>query len=88
MILINTTNLLIYSQVYCNIVAGACFSIGLRYAGSTDKDACDTIIHYAKELTKFGSKSIGELAGKSTIETCLNLVLISAAMVNRKVANF
>lgn len=77
----NSIFYLFCSQVYCNIVAGACFSIGLRFAGSANQDACDTIMYYAKELTRLGSKSIGELAGKSTIETCLNLVLISAAMV-------
>lgn len=68
-------------QAYCNIVAGACFCIGLRYAGSANEDARDTLMEYVAQFISLGSKSIGELAGKSTIETCLNVILLSAGMV-------
>lgn len=55
--------------------------MALRFAGSANQDACDTILSVAKQFIRLSSKSVGELAGKSTIETCLNLVLLSAAMV-------
>ncbi|KAH9639130.1 hypothetical protein HF086_018198 [Spodoptera exigua] len=36
------------NQAYCNIIAGACFALGLRFAGSGDEDARDTALQYAK----------------------------------------
>lgn len=32
---------------------------------------------------RLGGRAIAELAGKSTIETCMNLILISLAMVRK-----
>ncbi|XP_066251923.1 anaphase-promoting complex subunit 1 [Euwallacea similis] len=69
------------NQAYCNIVAGACFALGLRYAGSADQDAFETLLYFCHMFTSLTGKSIAELAGKATIETCLNVLLISASMV-------
>ncbi|XP_063230624.1 anaphase-promoting complex subunit 1 isoform X1 [Bacillus rossius redtenbacheri] len=69
------------NQAYCNIVAGACMAIGLRFAGSANNLAFETLLKYAKMFTSLSAKSIAELAGKSTIETCLNVILLSLAMV-------
>ncbi|CAH0559464.1 unnamed protein product [Brassicogethes aeneus] len=69
------------NQAYCNIIAGACFALGLKFAGSSDKDAFDTLIYFCHLFTKLTNKSIAELAGRATIETCLNAVLLSASMV-------
>lgn len=63
-------------------MAGASFALGLRYAGTADKDAFDTLLYFCHMFTSLTGKSIAELAGKSTIETCLNVVLISASMVS------
>lgn len=71
-----------FSQAYCNIVAGACFAVGLKYAGTADGTAFQTLLHYCHMFTSITSKSVADLAGKPTIETCLNVVLISAAMVS------
>ncbi|XP_074033388.1 anaphase promoting complex subunit 1 isoform X2 [Leptinotarsa decemlineata] len=69
------------NQAYCNIVAGACFALGLKFAGTADEDAFETLLHFCHMFTSLTSKSIAELAGKSTIETCLTIVLLSTAMV-------
>lgn len=56
-------------------------SLGLRFAGSSNKEAFTTLLMYAKKFTSLLGKSIAELAGKSTIETSLNVIVLSLAMV-------
>ncbi|XP_034943915.1 anaphase-promoting complex subunit 1 [Chelonus insularis] len=69
------------NQAYCNIIAGACMALGLKYAGSANENAFKTLFSYTQMFTALLHKSIGELAGKSTIETCLNVTLLSCAVV-------
>lgn len=69
------------NQAYCNIVAGACMALGLKYAGTGNKNAFRTLYDYAQMFVALSHKSIAELAGKSTIETCLNVILLSSAVV-------
>ncbi|KAG7200866.1 hypothetical protein KM043_003229 [Ampulex compressa] len=69
------------NQAYCNIIAGACMALGLRYAGTANKNAFKTLYDYAQLFTALSHKTIGELAGKSTIETSLNVILLSTAVV-------
>ncbi|XP_061717841.1 anaphase-promoting complex subunit 1 [Cydia pomonella] len=69
------------NQAYCNIVAGACFALGLRFAGSGDEDARDAALHYTRLLLTVRGKSIAELAGRSTLEACLCVCLLSAGMI-------
>ena len=57
-------------------------AVGLRFAGSANNEAFKTLLHYCKTFTSLSAKSIAELAGKSTIETCINVILISLAMVS------
>nr|CAD7457684.1 unnamed protein product [Timema tahoe] len=68
------------NQAYCNILAGACMAVGLRFAGSANNEAFNTLFKYAKMFTSLLAKSIAELAGKSTIETSLNVIVLSMAM--------
>ncbi|CAG9837359.1 unnamed protein product [Diabrotica balteata] len=68
-------------QAYCNIVAGACFALGLKFAGTADEEAFETLFYFCHMFTSLTGKSIAELAGKSTIETCLNVLLLSVSMV-------
>lgn len=70
-----------YSQAYCNIIAGACMALGLRYAGTANINAFKTLYNYAQMFMALSHKTIAELAGKSTVETCLNVVLLSTAVV-------
>ncbi|XP_076241205.1 anaphase promoting complex subunit 1 isoform X2 [Calliopsis andreniformis] len=69
------------NQAYCNIIAGACMALGLKYAGTANRNAFKTLYNYAQMFTALSHKTIAELAGKSTIETCLNVTLLAAAVV-------
>ncbi|XP_052748922.1 anaphase-promoting complex subunit 1 [Galleria mellonella] len=69
------------NQAYCNIIAGACFAMGLRFAGSGDEDARDAVLHFARLFLTLSGKSIAELAGRSTLETCLCVCLLAAGMI-------
>lgn len=70
------------SQAYCNIVAGACFVLGLKYAGSAEIHAFTTVMHYSQMFMNLMSKPVmAELAGRSTIEACINILVISLAMI-------
>lgn len=57
-------------------------AIGLRFAGSANNTAFETIHYFCKIFISLFGKSISELAGKSTIENCLNVTLISLSMVS------
>jgi hypothetical protein len=41
-----------YDLAYYNIVAGVCFAIALKYAGSADHEAETTLIHYYDAFSK------------------------------------
>ncbi|XP_045465674.1 anaphase-promoting complex subunit 1 isoform X2 [Harmonia axyridis] len=69
------------NQAYCNIIAGACFSMGLRYAGTANEEAFRALLHFCHMFISLTGKSISDLAGKTTIETCLNVMLLSISMV-------
>ncbi|KAG7158322.1 Anaphase-promoting complex subunit 1-like [Homarus americanus] len=68
-------------QAYYNILAGACMVIGLKFAGSGNSEAFQILWKYTRMFTNFTKRSVAELAGKSTIETCLNVILLSLSMV-------
>ena len=70
------------SQAYCNIVAGACFVLGLKYAGSGDRDAFKVVMGYAKMFLSLPNKpQLADQAGRSTIEACLNVLVLSLALI-------
>lgn len=56
-------------------------AMGLRFAGSCNEQAFDVLQNYCTLMIALTDSSIAELAGKSTIETCLNVVICSLAMV-------
>ncbi|KAL4721422.1 hypothetical protein ACJJTC_014048, partial [Scirpophaga incertulas] len=69
------------NQAYCNIIAGASFAMGLRFAGSGDEDARDAVLHFAKLFIALVGKSVAELAGRSTLESCLCVCLLAAGLI-------
>lgn len=70
------------SQVYCNIIAGCCMAIALRYAGTANRDAYATIYKHIKMLITLSNKpALVEQAGKPCIEACLNVLVTSLAVV-------
>lgn len=90
------TDLRSICEAYANIVAGACFSIGLRFAGTADAAARGTLRHYAlhfRELrTKATSMTVMLQTGENnmaaaaterpTIERCLCMCALALAMVD------
>lgn len=70
------------SQAYCNIVAGASFVLGLKFAGSGDRDAFKVVMGYAKMFLSLPNKpQLADQAGRSTIEACLNVLVLSLALI-------
>ena len=70
------------SQAYCNIIAGACMALGLKYAGSANQEAFDSINAYVNLFNNLpNEQSLAEQAGRSTIESCLNVLIISLTMI-------
>ena len=70
------------SQAYCNIVAGACFALSLKYAGSANENAFKTVMFFTNKFISLTSKpSLADQAGRSTIESCLNVLVISLAII-------
>ncbi|XP_033168826.1 anaphase-promoting complex subunit 1 [Drosophila mauritiana] len=69
------------SQAYCNIMAGAAFCIGLKYAGTENMVAFATLRSVIKDFLRFPSRPMGECAGRTTVESCLMVLLISISLV-------
>lgn len=57
-------------------------AMGLRFAGSANEEAFNTLLSYCNMFIALCSKSVAELCGKSTIETCINVTLISLSMAS------
>jgi hypothetical protein len=83
-------------ESYANIVAGACFSIGLRFAGTSNTAARGTlrkfVLHFRELRAKSPMSSIGLHSGngniiaaateRPTIERCLAICALALAMVD------
>ncbi|XP_048495602.1 anaphase-promoting complex subunit 1 isoform X2 [Beta vulgaris subsp. vulgaris] len=79
-------------QAYVNIVAGACISLGLKYAGSRNANAQELLHSYALYFLN-EIKSVSGSAGsifprgllkfvdRSTLEICLHLAVLSLSLV-------
>ena len=66
------------TQSYCNIIAGACFALALKYAGSADQESFEVVHKYTVKLVTLnqkGSSANIEQAGRSTVESCLNVLI-------------
>lgn len=70
-----------FSQAYCNIIAGAAFCIGLKYAGSENSVAFKTLRRAIKLFLGFTGKYVGEFAGRTTIENSLMVILLAISLV-------
>lgn len=69
------------NQAFYNIMAGACMVIGLKFAGSSNADAFNTLYRYTKVLISLSGRSVAEWAGKATLENCLNVLVLSLSLV-------
>ncbi|XP_047316183.1 anaphase-promoting complex subunit 1 [Impatiens glandulifera] len=79
-------------QAYVNIVAGACLSIGLKFAGTYNGDAQELLNEYAvyflNEIKPVSSKSVNNMpkglakyVDRGTLEICLHLTVLSLSVV-------
>ncbi|KAF9181463.1 Dicer-like protein 1 [Haplosporangium sp. Z 767] len=72
-------------QSYYSILAGACFAMGLRYAGSGYEPTYKCILIYMDMFLELGRTmrdgSYEDSIGKSTVRTCLDVTTLAAAMV-------
>ncbi|CAM6126514.1 unnamed protein product [Calypogeia fissa] len=80
------------AQAHVNILAGACLSIALRYAGTAKPEAEQLIRKYAlyflkeKRSSALGGGSVSPLrrtsyVDRGTLETCLNVAVLSLSVV-------
>eukprot|EP00041_Stephanoeca_diplocostata_P023439 m.576909 g.576909 ORF g.576909 m.576909 type:complete len:1553 (-) comp22291_c1_seq1:277-4935(-) len=67
-------------NTYVSACAGSCLAIGLRYAGSSNVQAAETLTHYLNLLLRSGRRFTH--TGRSILQTCTNVVLMSLALVH------
>ena len=72
------------TQARCNIEAGACMVIGLRFAGTANRDAFQLLHDIVDKFLRMQlnpNHPASIAAGKSTLESCLVTAVVSLAMV-------
>ena len=73
-------------QIYVHVIAGACFGIGLRFAGTANKQATAAIFERVIELQTLRDVSDSVSAAMrpedQILDTCLGCCAISLALVN------
>ncbi|OQR75333.1 anaphase-promoting complex subunit 1-like [Tropilaelaps mercedesae] len=69
------------TQAYCNTLAGACFALGLKFAGSGNRGAFKTLMHYTMMFYDIQKQPAAEQAGKNTMETSLLVCLLASSLV-------
>ncbi|TMW68650.1 hypothetical protein Poli38472_006118 [Pythium oligandrum] len=81
-------------ESYANIVTGACFSMGLRYAGTADAHAREAIRHFVLHFREMRSKSallggdiVAAATERATIERCLAVCSQALALVDAGTGN-
>ncbi|XP_077884433.1 anaphase-promoting complex subunit 1 isoform X2 [Ictidomys tridecemlineatus] len=74
-------NLETLSQAHVYIIAGACLSLGFRFAGSENLSAFNCLHKFAKDFMTYLSAPNASVTGPYNLETCLSVVLLSLSMV-------
>ncbi len=69
------------NQAYCNLIAGAALVMGLRFAGTANNEAFDTLFRMTKKLMAISKRSVAELAGKATMEQTICIMVLSMSIV-------
>ncbi|RVW42311.1 Anaphase-promoting complex subunit 1 [Vitis vinifera] len=81
-----------FVQAYVNIVAGACISLGLRFAGTKNGNAQELLYEYAvyflNEIKPVSiasgntlPKGLSRYVDRGSLETCLHLIVLSLSVV-------
>ncbi|PGH00989.1 hypothetical protein AJ79_08053 [Helicocarpus griseus UAMH5409] len=69
---------------FFNIVAGLCFAIGLRYAGSGSTQARDLLVSYLDQfirISRFAVHNYDERLARNAVRNCQDIVALSTAAV-------
>ncbi|KAI9678413.1 MAG: Anaphase-promoting complex subunit 1 [Trizodia sp. TS-e1964] len=69
---------------FYNIIAGLCFSIGLKYAGSGALDVRQLLCHYLDDfiaLCRLPALNYDQRLSRNTLRNCQDLIALSAATV-------
>ncbi|CAG8479884.1 12760_t:CDS:2 [Funneliformis mosseae] len=77
-------NLEAIKRSYYYIIAGACFSMALKYAGSADKAALQCLLHYLDFFMNLGisrAPTFDETITRFAIKTCLNVLTMCTSIV-------
>ena len=81
----NDIDYLAIRQSYCNIIAGACLSLGMRYAGSANPHAHAVVAHFLAELRQLrGGGGVAKArfrVDRATTETCLGVCALALSLV-------
>ncbi|KDE02819.1 hypothetical protein MVLG_06656 [Microbotryum lychnidis-dioicae p1A1 Lamole] len=67
-----------------SIIAGACFAIGLKFAGTAAAEAHGTLIHYLDQLTRAAYTKAPTVQAKirrHAIRSCLSIMAVALSMV-------
>jgi len=72
-------------QIYAHVVAGACFGMGLRFAGTANSDAASAISERIRRFRKLRDDndpvSVAQRPERPILEMCLGCATIALAMV-------
>eukprot|EP00794_Sanderia_malayensis_P020226 gene20226-22202_t len=77
----NASDMEILRLSYCCVIAGSCMALGIKFAGSCNKAAFDTLLYYTKKFKTIVNSSIFDKGGKSIGEMCLDVTLLSLSLV-------
>ena len=70
------------NQAYCNIISGAALILGIRFAGSRNRQTFEVLYDQTIHLIAISKRSVAELAGRATIEQsiCIHVLALSVVM--------
>ena len=70
-------------QAYCNIVAGACFALGLRFAGTADAAACALVTKYTQQFQQLrdADPKHPQRPDRPTLEMCLGASALALSLI-------
>lgn len=71
-------------QAYCNVITGAAFCVGLRFAGTENEFAFESLESIIQMFLNAHSDYLGKFAGSATIESCMVTVLLALSLVSFK----
>ncbi|CAZ83653.1 unnamed protein product [Tuber melanosporum] len=69
---------------FFNVIAGLCFCVGLRYAGSGDESARNVLIHYLDQFIRLcclPALNHDQRLTRATVRNCQDLVALAASAV-------